>query len=213
MEYDRTNAKNELTQKSQLQTCETNVFLPGGMGSEPDHRQACWTIFEGTPDVLQKAGFSAGKQLAKLVWVAIFTVLPLAGYGQRLQVSPMSMHLWGHSPQVAKVSLAYRSVEAVYLYGFKTMYDHQGAAFGGGYAGLFWYPLAFEKDRFKASGGIGYFSRKYPTINGTHINFSLRLAYRISKKLSIQYSHISNGFGLLNGLNPGVDNIGLVIAL
>ncbi|HLR24775.1 MAG TPA: hypothetical protein VK112_02835 [Fodinibius sp.] len=68
-----------------------------------------------------------------------------------------------------------------------------------------------DKDLFKVSGGAGYFFRKYPTINGTHIKFSLKLLFRISEGISLQYGHISNGFGLFNNINPGVDNVGLVI--
>jgi len=149
----------------------------------------------------------------KRILIAFLVLMPLKSYGQWLQVSPTSMSLWGHSPRVAKISLGYRSVELVYLYGFKSMYDHQGAAFGGEYFGVFWNPLTVEKGPLKISGGAGYFFRKYPTVNGTHLNFSLKLSFRLSENLRVQYGHISNGFGIFNSVNPGVDNIGLVIAL
>lgn len=153
------------------------------------------------------------KWLIKNLLIAILMIAPLKGYGQRLQISPTSVPLWGASPQVAKISLSYRSVELVYLYGFKTMYDDYSAVFGGEYFGIFWYPLSIEQGRLKLSGEAGYFFRKYPTINGTHLNFSVKLLFKITEYLGIQYSHISNGFGVLNPINPGVDNIGLVVEL
>src|SRR5699024_5373688 len=90
-----------------------------------------------------------GKRLAKRALMVILMLIPFAGYGQWLQVSPTSMPLWGQSPKVAKISLGYRSVEAVYLYGFKTLHDSGDAPFGGEYFGLFWNPLTVEKGRVK----------------------------------------------------------------
>src|SRR5699024_10913389 len=153
------------------------------------------------------------RRLTRRILIGFLIFTPLAGSGQWLQVSPTSMPLWGQSPQVAKISLGYRSVELVYLSGFKTLYDQQYATFGGEYVGVFWNPFTVEKGPVKFSGGAGYFFREYPTVNGTHIHFSLKFSFRVSERLRLQYGHISNGFGLFSNLNPGVDNIGLVIVL
>src|SRR5699024_1161182 len=144
----------------------------------------------------------------KRILIAFLVLMPLKSYGQWLQVSPTSMSLWGHSPRVAKISLGYRSVELVYLYGFKSMYDHQGAAVGGEYFGVFGNPLTVEKGPLKISGRGGYLFRKYPTTTGMRIKFSLKRLLGISAGISLQYAHVSNGFGLFNNINPGVVNVG-----
>src|SRR5699024_5588683 len=139
------------------------------------------------PKVFQRLCFAISRGLTRRILVALIMFTPLAGYGQWLQVSPTSMPLWGQSPQVAKISLGYRSVELVYLYGFKTLYDQQNATFGGEYFGVFWNPLTVEKGPVKFSGGAGYFFREYPTVNGTHIHFSLKFSFRVSERLRLQY--------------------------
>lgn len=143
----------------------------------------------------------------------ILILLPVLVEAQELSVSPTSVPLWGAAPQTAMVSASYQSVEAAYLYGFKTMYDHEDAAFGGGYLGLFWNPLHIRAKRLTFTGGAGYFFRRFPTVNGTHINFTIKATYQVTETIGIRYSHISNGFGAFSSLNPGVDNIGLTIRL
>lgn len=145
--------------------------------------------------------------------ILILFLLPATAYGQQIFVSPTSVPLWGQVPQTAKISASYMNVEAMYLYGFKTLYDQQAAAYGGGYFGVFWNPLSVAAGDFEVRGGAGYFFRKFPTMNGTHINFQLKVSYKLTNAIGLQYSHISNGFGAFNSLNPGSDNIGITVGL
>lgn len=85
--------------------------------------------------------------------------------------------------------------------------------YGGVYIGLFWTPINFSYKNFELNAGAGVFNRKYPTNQGAYLNFTIELYYNITNHISIGYEHISNGFGLLHDLNPGVDNFSLKISL
>ena len=132
---------------------------------------------------------------------------------QSITFSPTSVPLWGTAPATGKITAEYRSFQAVYLYAFKTMYDDRGGQYSGGFFALFWNPLVIGLNSFEVRGGAGYFFRRYATINGTHINFQFQTNYQITDRLGITYQHISNGFGLFNDINPGIDNIGIKFSL
>lgn len=130
---------------------------------------------------------------------------------QQIAISPTSLKAWGSTPGVIKASVSYQTIEAVILYASRRMYDHSGDIMAGYYTGLFWNPISFQTGPVAWSGGPGYFLRRYPTTNGTHLHFSAELSYPLTSMISLQYGHISNGFGLTNPVNPGVDNIAIVI--
>lgn len=135
---------------------------------------------------------------------------PMALRAQQIAVSPVSVPLWGRAPHTSKLAVSYHDVELVVLYAFcNGITDLQGAPYEGLFYGLFWTPINIDLWRFRLEGGAGYMT-KYPTKNGTHLLFTAKVTYRINDWLGARYSHISNGFGLLNELNPGLDAISLV---
>lgn len=140
-------------------------------------------------------------------------LMPTLAIAQQISVSPTSAPIWGKTPGVAAVSISYANFEVVYFHAMDRMHDGYGAAMEGGYTGLFWKPLNFEFKGFRASGGTGYLLRKFPTVNGRNLHFTAQLTYALSSRLGVKWSHYSNGFGLFCDLNPGIDNISLVINL
>ena len=50
-----------------------------------------------------------------------------------------------------------------------------------------------------------YFEKAFPIIDASQLQFKASLLIPISNKISINYVHISNGFGILNDINIGVD--------
>ena len=151
--------------------------------------------------------------MKQLLITFIFVLSALSVRAQHISIAPTSIPIWGKAPQTMKITASYRYVQAVWLYAFKTMYDDRGGQYSGGFFALFWNPLVIGLNSFEVRGGAGYFFRRYPTINGTHINFQFQTSYKITDHLGITYQHISNGFGLFNDINPGIDNIGIQFSL
>jgi len=51
--------------------------------------------------------------------------------------------------------------------------------------------------------------KKFPTVRSSNANFIIKAKIPVGK-LSLYYTHISNGFGLLHDVNPGVDLISII---
>src|SRR5699024_7299714 len=128
-----TDLERDLRRQHELQSGISEALLLGLMTG-----RTVWVLRRLVKSgVFQRLCSVIRRRLTRRILIGFLMFIPLTGYGQWLQVSPTSMPLWGQSPQVAKISLGYRSVELVYLYGFKTLYDNQKAAFGGEYFGVF----------------------------------------------------------------------------
>lgn len=134
----------------------------------------------------------------------------------QITVSPYSVTLWGAMPHTMKATISYHMVEVVYMYNFKAIkYSYQG---GGiveqrSWIGVFILPLQFDYNNLNLSVGAGYFFQPFPSRDGQSINLTLQLSYMLTETIGLSYQHISNGFGITNPFNPGIDNIGLVIDL
>ncbi len=154
-------------------------------------------------------------------------LLTTTAYSQSITISPTSLQFWGTVPQTMKVSAEFKNFELVGLYGFRRMHDSQGdpappssglkrvgdGIYEGFYFALFYKPLNFIYQDFRFWGGAGIFNKRFPTKHGQRVAFTAQLSYQFSERFSIRYSHISNGLGITNELNPGVDNLGIKINL
>jgi hypothetical protein len=85
----------------------------------------------------------------------------------------------------------------------------------GAYAGkqtntfaISWTPLKYKY----IYSGVMVSNKKYPVEKGTHVNFVIGIELPFNR-FSISYKHISNGFGIQNPINMGVDFITLHIIL
>lgn len=156
----------------------------------------------------------------------------------QLTVSPYSIDLWGSTPATSKITASYGMFEVIWFHGFKTLYDTPGLMknshkvsifapqmrimdkgkqasdyrYGGNYFSIFINPIQYHFWKFSITGGIGWFFRKLPDVRGRHLNFQLQLTYQIKDWIGISWSHVSSGFHIFTDVNPGVDNISIVIS-
>ncbi len=56
------------------------------------------------------------------------------------------------------------------------------------------------------NAGVIYFKNKFPVTVGNRLHFMLSLSLPLDR-ITISYKHISNGFGLIYEMNPGLDTI------
>lgn len=149
------------------------------------------------------------------------------GKSQSVSFSPTSVPLWGQIPSTAKASVEYKDFEIIAVKAMQTMYDYHGTPdmysninskgsifdrpgkYSGYYFGLFYSPLSVEYGNLSANGGVGLWNRRFPTKNGEHIHFKLSASYKIHDNFSVEYEHLSNGFGIINQLNPGIDHFSI----
>src|SRR5690625_1260687 len=119
--------------------------------------------------------------------ITILSLLPTLATAQQITISTTSVALWGQLPKAAKVTASYDMLEAVYLHAFKTMQDYHGSTYTGGYFALFANPLKVTKGDVEGRAGAGYFFQKFPTANGTHVNYQLSLSYHITDVIGVRY--------------------------
>src|SRR5699024_7018619 len=97
-------------------------------------------------------------------------------------------------------------------YGESKIYkEGKPGVYEGSWHGLFVLPLEVSMGSLNMQGGVGHFFKRFPTKNGTHINYTLEIEYGIIDDIGVRYAHILTGFGAFNSLNPGLDNISLVV--
>lgn len=172
-------------------------------------------------NLLMMALLAAGaSRCAAQVQVSFFDFTgPLEG-----TFSPWSVKVWGKAPAMQKLTLRWGSLELVYLHTFKTLYHvdrvyhlygtdvAETSEYHGSYVALFVMPVQLDAGRFRASAGAGwFFFKRFATGSGQHLNFTIQLSYMLTDRLGLMYSHISDGFGILNEFNPGVDNFSIKV--
>lgn len=165
----------------------------------------------------------------KYALTTLLTLFAITANAQTISFSPTSIPLWGSIENTMKASIEYKDVELVAVRAMEAYHDRKGSPslfpelgiedsifeepgeYSGYYFGLFYTPLEVEWKGFTVEGGAGFWSRRFPTKNGTRFNFNLSLSYMISDNFSISFSHISNGFNLLynDKINPGIDHLSI----
>lgn len=133
-----------------------------------------------------------------------------------VDVMPQSFKLWGQIPSYRAVGIQYNKLSIYYFHSTDTS--------------DYWYNRNDEwiktniNDSFAISYNVMiineylkfdviYFFDEFPHDGANKLNFKLNIGIPITKYLNIEYSHISNGFGILNDANPGVDNVSIKIKL
>lgn len=134
-------------------------------------------------------------------------LLPSITHAQSISVSPQSFYFWGAAEYNALADIEYNQSQIVILYAYKPRHDPYGDISNGLYPAVFYTPIKLG-NTFYTKGSAGLFLRRYPTKNGQHLHFRFQAGINFGR-LSIEYSHISNGFGIYNSLNEGADHISL----
>lgn len=139
---------------------------------------------------------------------------------QRISVSPTSLILWGQLEKTTVIDVSYKRVTLSYIQPIESSLVYNSneewesiRIYENPFIGLFYRLLDLEIASTRISLSPGVLHRKFPTEIGTRIQFRLYVERNITKRISIYYRHQSNGFGVFNSVNPGLDNIGITIKL
>lgn len=130
-----------------------------------------------------------------------------------IAISPCSLPIWGKTPSIARYSFEYNIFEVVYLHAYDILYDPKGGAMNRENYAIFIKPIHYEYKRLSIAGGIGYYLKGMPTVNCNNINFQFQVDWNLTRNFGIRYTHNSDGFGVFNWINPGLDNISITITL
>lgn len=150
---------------------------------------------------------------------------PVSNTNLSFSVSPFSVKLFGKAPSTMKVSAQYGIFKVEFLHTFKKAYLPMGVGwrhghpyrkvetYSGSWFGVFAMPIQANLDNIHIQAGAGWLFRKFPFDIGQHLHFMAEVSYMFADHLGIKFSHESNGFGILNPINVGLDNISLKIKL
>lgn len=161
----------------------------------------------------------------KYLLTTLLLSLTVIAHGQTISVSPTSIPLWGQIRQTAKISIEYKDFELVGVHAFEDYYDTEmtpvqksngyvikrPGKYEGTYIGLFYTPLDYSYRGFEVDAGAGFWNRKFPTRHGVRFHFTLSLSYMITDDIGVGWSHMSNGFGVIDNLNPGLDHLSIKV--
>lgn len=149
--------------------------------------------------------------------ILVLLGLPVIGISQSISVSPMSIRAWGRVPDVSAMSIEYKD------FGIHYFHVHESRHFGRSVRGIVTLDGGFSQSAFAVSykpvkigkvfkGGVLLSNNRFPTDKSNRVNFILDVGYPLfGARLS--YVHVSNGFGIFNRVNPGLDRIKLTIPL
>ncbi|MEX2600876.1 MAG: hypothetical protein WD355_04465 [Balneolaceae bacterium] len=148
--------------------------------------------------------------------ILFLLLFPVTIYSQSLSVSPTSFKGWGQTPGMSELSVSYKNVSIHYFYVYRTYYGyyrHRGELVYAGHSqstfAISYLPVSIY-DIVRA--GVMLSEKNFPLENGAKLNFWLEGGVDIGR-FRISYVHISNGFGILHELNPGMDTIRFTVNL
>lgn len=131
---------------------------------------------------------------------------------QSIGISPTSHKLWGETKDISEFYVEYKFLGVHYFHNRdETMYMQDGSdqiiqqtsAFA-----ISLTPVDFKYFR----GGMILFDRRFPVNIASRVHFLLEASLPI-RRFTISYRHISNGFGVFNEINPGMDSFSVKIHL
>lgn len=139
----------------------------------------------------------------------LFTLLPATALAQTVTVAPLSMQVWGKTPDVSMASVEWKGVGLHYIYS-----SRETAIYNSEPVDMYNGPAVSYSRKIAGILQLGAIAtpRPMPISSASYINAIVGLYYRFDWA-SIGYRHISNGFGLLHRTNPGMDHLILQIHL
>lgn len=160
------------------------------------------------------ATYIIGSKKNTMKYLITFLLLPSVIAAQSISVAPTSFKAWGKTGYYSSISASYKNIGIHYFHPYKTLYwkneNYEGngpettPAFAISYT-----PINVE-DILRAGAII--FDRPFPIKIGSQINFKLSAGYSFGI-VRVSYVHISNGFGIMNDVNPGMDMMQLSLNL
>ena len=165
-------------------------------------------------------------EMTRLILISL--LLLSSAQAQSITIAPTSIHLWGKTPGMMEMAVSYKDIGVHYFHNHSpsvlayqsdqgVRIDHILPDMTGRYV------IEQTRSNIAASytpvkiGGIiraggMLFANQFPIRSGQRLNFFLDIGYNFDR-FRISYSHLSNGFGLVNEINPGLDSIRIKVAL
>lgn len=149
----------------------------------------------------------------KKVLFILISVLALSwadAQSQVVGVSPASHRLWGETQGLTEFYVEYKFLGLHYFHNRDhTLYemdDSNQIIKKTSALALSVMPLDLKYFR----GGMIFFDRRFPVTVGSRVQFLLEASLPI-RRFTISYRHISNGFGMFNDINPGIDSFSVKV--
>jgi hypothetical protein len=146
--------------------------------------------------------------------IILFLLLPISVSAQSVGVGH-SVKFWGQTESMIDVNVAYDDFTLHYFHPLIDDYyivEKNNTLLRSGNLNnsfaLSWNPLKYKF----ISSGVMISNNKYPVEKGSHVNFIISIEIPI-KMFSVSYKHISNGFGIQNPINIGVDFLSVKYSL
>lgn len=127
------------------------------------------------------------------------------GQSQSFGVSPVSHKLWGETVGMSEFYVEYSFFGIHYfhnrdenLYG---LVDSDEVVRKTSSIAFSVVPIDFTYFR----SGVIFFDRRFPVTHGSKVQILLEASLPV-RRFTLSYRHISNGFGVFNEINPGIDS-------
>lgn len=124
---------------------------------------------------------------------------------QNIGLSPSSHKLWGETEGISEFYVEYEFLGFHYFHSWDdrqyTLNDSDRVVRKTSAVAFSVMPV--DVTYFRA--GMIFFDRRFPVDIGSQAQFLLEASVPI-RRFTLSYRHISNGFGLVNEINPGLDS-------
>lgn len=140
----------------------------------------------------------------KYLFIAILAFSWADARSQSIGISPASHKLWGETLGMTEIYAEYKFLGVHYFHNWdKTLYALEGSDKVINQTSSFALSVTpLDLTYFRA--GMILFERRFPVTVASRVHFLLEASVPIGP-ITLSYRHISNGFGLFNEINPGVD--------
>jgi hypothetical protein len=141
--------------------------------------------------------------------IILFLLLPITAQAQSVGIG-YSFKAWGQTEKTTEINVSHNNLTFHYFHNFDTdkhihgtiwQINKKTSAFGVSYT-----PLKIWN--IKAGGIVT--NNRFPSNQDTYANFIIKFKIPI-KGISINYTHISNGFGLFYNHNLGIDTFSVSV--
>ena len=148
--------------------------------------------------------------MIRYLFISILAFSWTSALSQSIGVAPASHSLWGETLGISEFYAEYKFLGVHYFHNWDdTKYTRDGSDEIIQQTSAF--ALSVTPVDFKYfSAGMMLFNRRFPVDIASRVHFLLEASLPI-RRFTISYRHISNGFGVFNEINPGVDSFSVKV--
>jgi hypothetical protein len=146
----------------------------------------------------------------KFLFIAILAFSWTDGLSQSIGISPASHRFWGETVGMTEFYAEYKFLGVHYFHNRdERLYALEGSNEIISQTSSFAFSvIPLDVKYFRA--GMIMFERRFPVTVASRVHFLLEASLPI-RRVTISYRHISNGFGIFNEINPGVDSFSVKV--